>query len=78
MTAVPPVVRGALTHQRRRYAELLDLFQNRDEQLTRHRHLGHLKSDVLGMPNHLCSDLDQLLPQRGQRPVLGEESRCKS
>ncbi len=29
-------------------------------QLPRHCHLGHLKRHVLGMPDHLCSDFDQL------------------
>ena len=36
----------------------------------RHRHLGQLEGDVAAMVDHLGADLHQLLPQRGQRPVL--------
>ena len=35
-----------------------------------HRHLRQLEDDVLGVDDHLGPDLDQLLPQRRQRPAL--------
>ena len=36
----------------------------------RDRHLGHLERDVSTVPDHPRADLDQLLAQRGQRPLL--------
>jgi hypothetical protein len=36
----------------------------------RHRNLGHLECDVAAMSNDLGADLDQLLPDGGQRPML--------
>jgi len=45
-------------YQRRRHTEPLDAIENSGEQLTRHRYLGQLKRYVLGVPNHLGSDLD--------------------
>ena len=48
-------------------AKSLDTVQYRCELLPRYRHLGYLKSHALGMPDHLCPDLDQLLPHFGQR-----------
>lgn len=59
-----------MPHQRRRHTESLDAVQNRCEQFTRHRHLGHLEGHILRVDHHLGPDLDQLLPQRRQRPVL--------
>ena len=64
-------------HQRRRHAEPLDAIQDRCEQLMRHRDFGHLKGHVLGVPHHVGPDLDQLLPQRGQRPVLHGPRQCQ-
>ena len=40
------------------------------EQASRNRHFGQLKGDVAAMSNNLGTDLEELLPQRGQRPVL--------
>ena len=40
------------------------------EQLPRHRNLGQLEGDVPAMTDDLGSNLDQLLPQRRQRPML--------
>ena len=39
------------------------------EQPCRYRNLGQLEGDVAAVADHLCADLDQLLPQRRQRPV---------
>ena len=36
---------------------------------SRDRDLGQLECDVAAMTDHLCSNLDQLLPQSGQGPV---------
>ena len=44
--------------------------QDRCEQLMRHRDFGRLERHVLGVPNDFRTDLNQLLAQRGQRPVL--------
>jgi hypothetical protein len=38
--------------------------------------LRQLESDVATMTHDLDADLDQLLPQRGQRPVLLASGRC--
>ena len=48
----------------------LNHLQHTAEQITRHRHLSHLKHRVVGMCDDLGADLDHLLPQRGQRPLL--------
>ena len=37
---------------------------------SRHRDLRHLERDIAAVADHLRADLDQLLPERGQRPVL--------
>jgi hypothetical protein len=42
---------------------------NGSEQFPWDRHLRHLKDDLTGVAHDLCPDLDQLLPQRRQRPV---------
>ncbi len=55
---------------RRQRGESSYPFEDRSVQPTRDRHLRHLEGYVLGMPNHFGPDLDQLLPQCGQRPVL--------
>jgi hypothetical protein len=47
-----------------------DPVQNRRELLAGHRHFGQLKGDVLGVGYHLGPDLDELLPQRRERPTL--------
>ena len=43
--------------------------EDRGEQVSRHRHLGQLKRHILRVPRDLGPDFNQLLPQRGQRPV---------
>lgn len=40
------------------------------KQRPRHRQLGHVKRNVLGVPESLGPDLVQLFPWRGRRPVL--------
>ena len=49
--------------------QIIDQAQDFPEQLPRHRNLGQLKRDVATMANNLGADLDQLLPQRGERPA---------
>ena len=48
----------------------IDPFQDRCEQPPRHGHLGHLERHGSGTRDHLGPDLDQLLPQCRQAPVL--------
>ena len=55
---------------RRQRGESSNPFEDRSVQPTRNRHLCHLESDVLGMPNHFGPELDQLPLQRGRQPVL--------
>ena len=52
------------------WSQIIDQAQDFPEQFPRHRHLGQLERDVAAMADHLGTDLHQLLPQRGQRPVL--------
>ncbi len=40
------------------------------EQAPRHGNLGQLEGDITAMTDNLGSNLDQLLPQRGQRPLV--------
>ncbi|MCZ6760371.1 MAG: hypothetical protein O7D29_08385, partial [Gemmatimonadetes bacterium] len=40
------------------------------------RPFGQLKRDIATMADDLGPDLDQLLPQRGQRPMLHRGFRC--
>ena len=61
---------SAMPHQRRWHTEPLDPLQDRREQVARHRNFGHLEDHVPRVGHHLGPDLDQLLSQRGQRPVL--------
>ena len=63
-------VGSAPMQQRRRHTEPLNTIQDRGEQLPRHRNFGRLKRHLLGVPNHLSSDLDPLLPERRLRPVF--------
>jgi hypothetical protein len=47
-----------------------DSSQNSPKQLAGNSHLGKLERHVFRVPRDLRTDLDQLLPQRCQRPVL--------
>ncbi len=51
-------------------SEIINQTQDFPEQFPRHRHLGQLEGDVPAMAGNPSSNLDQLLPQRGQGPVL--------
>ncbi len=51
-------------------SQIINQAQDFLEQAPRHRHLGQLERDVPAMADHLSTDLDQLLSQRGQRPVF--------
>ena len=57
-------------HRSRAWSQFIDPPQNFPEQVPWHRHFGHLERDVATMADDLGSDLDQLLPRRGQRPVF--------
>ncbi len=59
-------------------SQTIDQPQDFLEQAPRYRHFGQLERDVPAMVDDLGSDLDQLLPQRGQRPVLHflRQSQC--
>ncbi len=50
--------------------QFIDPPQDLPKQVPRHRHVGQLERDVPAMTINLSSNLDQLLPQRGQRPVF--------
>ncbi len=52
------------------WSQIINQAQDFPEQCPRHRHLGQLERDVPAVANNLGSDLHQLLPQRGQRPVF--------
>jgi uncharacterized coiled-coil protein SlyX len=56
--------KGHPKHDRQPFA-----VEDRREQLTRHRHLGYLEDHISRVGHDLRTDLDQLLPQRGQRPM---------
>ena len=50
--------------------EPIDAAQDVGEQGSRDRDLGKLAGDIAPMAHDLGTDLDQLLPQSGQRSVL--------
>ncbi len=52
------------------WSQIIDQAQYFSEQVPRHRHLGQLERDVPPVTDDLGADLDQLLAQSGQRPVL--------
>jgi hypothetical protein len=64
------VIASATLHQWWGHTEPLDAVQNCCEQIARYGHLGQLGRHVPGVPDDPRTDLDQLLPQRRQRPVL--------
>jgi hypothetical protein len=51
-------------------SQVINQARNFPEQFPRHRHPSQLERDVPAMANDLGADLDQVLPQRGQRPVF--------
>src|SRR4051794_6389210 len=58
------------TSRPRPWPQAVDHLQHAAEQITRHRHLGHLEHRVAGVSDHLRANLDHLLPKRGQRPAF--------
>ncbi len=52
-------------------SQIINQAQDFLEQAPRHRYLGQLERDVPAMADNFGPDLDQLLAQSGQRPVLG-------
>jgi hypothetical protein len=61
---------GSCCERRRLRPEPVDPAQDLDEQGARHRHLGQLEHDVATMAHDPGADLDQLLAQRRERPML--------
>ncbi len=51
------------------WSQIIDPPQDFPKQVSRHRNLGQLEGNVPAMTDHLRADVDQLLPQRRQRPV---------
>ncbi len=56
--------------RQRRWPQPVNQAQNLSEQGSCDGHLRHLESDVTAVAHDPRADLDQLLAQRGQRPVL--------
>jgi hypothetical protein len=56
--------------RQRGWPQPVDPMKYLGEQRSWDGNLRHLESDVAAMPHDLGADLDQLLPLRGQRPVL--------
>jgi hypothetical protein len=52
------------------WSEPIDPAEDLGEQGARHRYLGQLEHDVATVAHDPGADLDQLLAQRGQRPML--------
>jgi len=53
----------------RPWPQIIDQPQDLSEQVSRYRHLGQLERDVPPVAHHFRTDLHQLFPQCGQRPV---------
>ena len=54
----------------RRRPQFADQLQDLGEQAPWNRDLGHLEGNIAAVADELGADLDQLLLQAGQRPVL--------
>ncbi len=59
-----------LSWRQRRWPQPVNEAQDLSEQRSWDGDLRELKGDVTSVANHLRTDLDQLLPQCGERPVL--------
>ena len=70
MTAEP------LTPALHRRPQFGDQSQDLGEQHPRHSDLGH-QGDIAAVADEFGADLDQLLPQAGERPVLDRLGRCQ-
>ncbi len=55
---------------------MIDQAQDFSEQFLRHGNLGQLERDIPAVADNFGPDLDQRLPQRGQRPMLLASGRC--
>ncbi len=55
--------------RQRGLSQPIDEAEDFSEQLPRHGNLRHLESDIPAVAHDLGANLDQLLPERGQRPV---------
>ncbi len=55
----------------------MNTFQDGCIQPPRYGHLGHLEGGVARTRHHLGADLDQFLPERGQRPVTHVNRKLK-
>jgi len=61
----------------RSWSQLIDQPQDFLEQFSRHRDLGHLEDGVAGVAHDLGADLDQLVPQAGQRLLRDRLGQCQ-
>jgi len=61
----------------RRRAQRRDQPQDIREQAARDGNLSHLEGNVAAVADDLCANLDQLLPQAGERPILDRLRRCE-
>ncbi len=52
------------------WPQIIDQVQVFPKQIPRHGDLGKLERDIATVPDYLGTDLDKLVAQRGQRPVL--------
>ena len=52
------------------WSQTIDPPQDFPKQVPRRGNLGQSERDIAAMTDNLGTDLDQLLPQRGQRPVF--------
>jgi hypothetical protein len=57
------------------WSEPVDPPQDLGEQGARHRYLGHLEHHIAAVAHEPGADLDELLAQRGQRPMLAPPDR---
>ena len=51
-------------------SQISDVGKDTTEQVSGHRHLGHLEDGVAGMADQLRADLHEFVADTGQRPVL--------
>ncbi len=54
----------------RSWSQIIDQAQDFPEHFPRHGNLGQLERDVATMSDDFHADLDKLVEQRGQRPML--------
>ena len=77
-SSIPPV-RAWLTGrtQSGRILKSADPLEDRSEELSRYGDFRKLERHVLGVPGDLGTDLDELLLQRGQRPLPHALWKCQ-